>query len=393
MRVLFVAPNLGIGGAERQWSILVPRLAERGLDVRVLTLDGEGVFADELRTAGVPVTCAWMRSRADLAGLRRALAVRSFGPAVIVTQGVSGQTVGQMLRMLTDGVHVTVMHMLPHALQTRHQLVLSRLTARWIDAIVAVTPVQTAPLVALGYRRNRILVIPNGLSPLVPARSRDDVRLELGLGQDDFVATLVAALRPEKRAHHFVGAVHEAHGRDGRVRGVVVGGGPELDDVRALAAAGGGVVGVLGARTDVPDLMGASDAICLSSTTEAFPMTLLEGMSLGKPLVSTEVGGANELVIPGETGVLVQRDDRSELARAILTLASDRALAERLGQGALERQRRLFTAERMVESYERAFRAVARAHSARTGIPAALAALAAESGRGRPATTATRSVA
>jgi glycosyltransferase involved in cell wall biosynthesis len=298
-----------------------------------------------------------------------------------------------MLRVLTKAVHVTVMHMLPHALQTRHQLVLSRLTARWIDAVIAVTRVQTAPLIALGYRRDRILVIPNGLPDLVPTRSREDVRQELGLGQDEFVATLVAALRPEKRAHHFVGAVHEANGRDGRVRGVVVGAGPELDEVRLLAETGGGVVRVLGARTDVPDLMDASDAICLSSSTEAFPMTLLEGMSLGKPLVSTEVGGANELVIPDRTGMLVQRDDRAEFAQAILTLASDRALAERLGQGALDRQRRLFTADRMVESYERALRAVARAHTGRTGIPAALAALAAEASRSRPAPTATRSAA
>ena len=57
-KVLFVCPNLTAGGAERQWALLVPALAERGLDVRVMTLDGRGVYFEELLAQGVPIACA-----------------------------------------------------------------------------------------------------------------------------------------------------------------------------------------------------------------------------------------------------------------------------------------------------------------------------------------------
>jgi hypothetical protein len=72
-RLLFVCPNLEPGGAERQWAALAPGLAERGFDVKVLTLDGRGGLFDELRGQGITVHCAGLRSRADPIGLARAL--------------------------------------------------------------------------------------------------------------------------------------------------------------------------------------------------------------------------------------------------------------------------------------------------------------------------------
>ena len=188
------------------------------------------------------------------------------------------------------------------------------------------------------------------------------MREELGLGAGEFLALLVAALRPEKRVELFVAAVRRAHSADRRVRGVIAGGGPELERVRAAAGADG-VVQVLGPRTDVPDLMAAADAVCLSSDAEGVPMVLLEAMALGRPAVATRVGGVAEAVEHETTGLLVPTDDEPALAAALLRLAADPELRARLGEAGLRRHRERFGVDRMVEEYSRVFEEVLEAKS------------------------------
>ena len=137
----------------------------------------------------------------------------------------------------------------------------------------------------LGYRSDRTTVIPNGIPLPSPLRRRKAVRAELGVDGEDVLALLVATLRPEKRAPVFVEAVRHAHAREPRVRGVIAGGGPELERVRTLAAATPDVVRVLGERSDVADLIAAADLVCLTSAFEGLPITALEAMALSRPLV------------------------------------------------------------------------------------------------------------
>ena len=353
-RLLFICPNLNTGGAERHWSLLLPGLAERGFAVGVVTLDGEGPFFDELRQVGIDASCALMRSRSDLAGYRRARAAATPRPDVVVTRSVSALVVGHALAHRAGAAHVSNEHA-DYALNPlrRHQRMLTRLIAPRVDAAVAVAQAQLPALRAHGFRPSRLHVIPNGVraEDLVPTRRREAVRSELGLAPDDFVAILVAGLRPEKRPADFVAAVTRAHTVDPRIRGIVVGGGKLFAEVLAAAAASGGAVQVLGFRSDVANLVSASDAICLTSFTEAFPMTLLEGMALERPVVATAVGGIPELVEHGRTGLLVQPLDPAAFAEALTRLAADPVRAAAMGRAGFERQRRFYTLEHMIDSY------------------------------------------
>jgi glycosyltransferase involved in cell wall biosynthesis len=141
------------------------------------------------------------------------------------------------------------------------------------------------------------------------------------------------------------------------VRGLIVGGGPERERLRKLAEEDG-VVQVLGERSDVPDIVKAADTACLSSSAEGVPMVLLEAMALGKPIVATDVGGVADAVEHEKTGLLVPSADDEAFASALLRLASDRALAERLGHAARERHRSLFSVERMIADYARVLQEV-----------------------------------
>ena len=357
-RVLFVCPNLDGGGAERQWAILIPRLREHGFEPRVLTLDGEGRFFDELRDVGVPADCASMRTRRDVRGLRRALSLVGGRPDVVVSRGVSAQVVAQLIASRNRVPHVVTNHASTIGLLRRDQRTLLRVCAGRAAHVVTVARAQLPELERLGYER--VSVIPNAVDEqaFAPTRRAAAVRAELGLPEQDFLALLVANLRPEKRVDRFVKAVSRAYACGAPLRGVVVGGGSEAARVTALAGASGGAVRVLGPRSDIPDLMRAADAVCLTSDAEAMPMVLLEAMALGRPVVSTDVGGVSEVVVHGVTGLLVPPDEDA-LAGALGGLAREPLIARRLGEHGAMRQRELFSVKRMVAAYADLFAALA----------------------------------
>ena len=156
------------GGAERHWATLIPALRDRGVDAGVVCLAGEGDLFGELVGRGVPSISLGMRSRLDARGLRRALGFASPRPDAVVTRGVSAQLVGAAIARRAQAPHVLNEHTpLTPAGQLvaprPHQRALTRLVAPHVDAVIAVTERQTEPLAALGYRREGIEVIANGV--------------------------------------------------------------------------------------------------------------------------------------------------------------------------------------------------------------------------------------
>jgi len=357
-RLTFVASTLAFGGAERVWSQLVPELARRGFGVRVLTLVEEGHFFHELRERGVRVECAHMRRRTDVAGLRRAFRVLEGGTDLVVSQSVNAQFVGMLMARRARVPHVTVDQAGPGLALRTHQRLLLRLVARSVDRLIAVSELQTERLVGLGFDRERMVVIPNGTPPMQPTVSREEARRRLGLAADDVGALLVADLRPVKNAPAFVEAVARAHAVEPRLRGFLAGDGPERDVAAAAAARAAGAVELLGARADVPDLMNAADVVCLTSRTEGKPLAVLEAMSAGRPVVATRVGGLVELVVDGETGMLVPEGDPAAFAAALVELARDEPRRASMGEAARMRHADLFSLDRMVDAYAETFSAV-----------------------------------
>lgn len=358
-RVLFICSALRTGGAERQWSILVPSLAARGFAPHVVALRGGGRFFDDIRAAGVEIECAGLRSRYDVARIARVVrSARSDPPDLVVTQEINAHVVGALVAASCRVPHIGIEHTPSGLPRKLHRRLLSRLVARRLDALVAVGEAQVTDLTRLGFRREAISVIANGIPELKPERSRYDVRAELGVDQEAFVALLVATLRPQKRAHLFVSAIATAYERDAGVVGVVAGGGPDLDAIRSLAGRSGGAVTMLGERQDVADLVNAADAVCFTSVSEGLPMAALEAMSLARPIVAMAVPGIEEAVVDGETGVLVPSGDVDAFAVALRELRRDPAVARRLGEGGRRRFDRLYWADRMVDDYANLFRRV-----------------------------------
>ena len=355
MRLLFVCPDMRVGGAERHWATLIVALAERGVEPKLVALAEEGAFFDDVARHGIPAESIGLRRRMDPSGLRRALAVAAeFRPDAVVTRGVSAQLVGEAIARRAHAVHVYNEHtpLTPggQLIAARpHQRALIRLVARAVDEVIAVTERQVPPLERIGYPRGRIEVVHNG----VFEKDVEGVEPSPELGGDGFPVLCVAGLRPEKRVDLFIEAVGAARRENTAVRGYVAGEGRERERLEAPARANG--VALLGARQDVLQLIAAAGAVCLPSEAEAMPMSLLEAMALGRPVIAMDVGGNAELVRHGETGYLLRPGDAGAVTRAIVELAADPARADEMGAAGRRLQRERFTGEQMVDGYLNAF--------------------------------------
>jgi glycosyltransferase involved in cell wall biosynthesis len=330
------------------------------MDVALLTLKGEGRFFVEISQAGVPTACARMARRSDPLGWSRAWrAVRSWNPDVIVTWSVSAQVVGHLFARAVGARHVTTEHIIGRPLP-RHRAFLVKKVAPRVDKVVGVSEAMRPELEAFGYRPQAVQIIRNGVANTDgQATDRGRIRSSLGIDKDQFLAVLVAMLRPEKQPATFVKAVAAANQENRKLRGLVVGGGPAYEEIRDLASETGESIAVLGPQDSPIELMKAADVVCLSSVAEGLPMVLLEAMSVGRPVVATRLAGIEELVVPDETGILVPPGEVGAFRDALLKLAANPERAKAMGAAGLARQRREFSESGMVDAYADVFRTVA----------------------------------
>jgi glycosyltransferase involved in cell wall biosynthesis len=208
-----------------------------------------------------------------------------------------------------------------------------------------------------------IRFIPNG----IPEQHRrgTDVRAELGIAPDAPVIGAVGQLREEKALDVLIDAAGRLAPRVDGLTVLLPGAGPEEAALREAAAGLDGTVRFLGLRDDIPDVLAAMDVAVCCSHREGSPLSVMEYMAAGLPVVATRVGGVPDIVIDGEQGVLVAPGDAGALAAALGELLGDPARREAMGARARERQREEFDLDVMVgrvqELYEELFERTARA--------------------------------
>jgi glycosyltransferase involved in cell wall biosynthesis len=114
-------------------------------------------------------------------------------------------------------------------------------------------------------------------------------------------------------------------------------------------------VRLLGLRTDVAQLVPGADLLLLTSISEGIPLSVIEGMAAGLPIVATRVGGVPEVVEDGVTGLLAPAGDAEALAERVVALAGDPELRGRLGDAGRRRALERFSEARMQEEYRRLY--------------------------------------
>jgi glycosyltransferase involved in cell wall biosynthesis len=237
----------------------------------------------------------------------------------------------------------------------------NRLLLERRDRVVAVgKSVRRALIDNEGIPARHVKVIYNGI-PLDPfmrgAPDRGELRQEMQVGPHDFVVMQVARLDPLKDHPAALQVLERMLQRRHDARLVFVGEGPEfhslLEMVRRRSLEP--YVRFLGLRNDVPRLLAAADACILTSVSEGIPLTLIEGMAAGLPVVATDVGGVPEVVADGQTGFLTPRGDHAAFCDRLLQLADSPALRMEMGRLGRERALRMFSESQMHAAYQRLY--------------------------------------
>ena len=233
-------------------------------------------------------------------------------------------------------------------------LAMERLGGRMTDVFLTVSEEEAADARRLGIHPGATAVL-NGRDPAVfrpDAAARAALRGEFGARDGDCVIVAVSRLVRHKGYPELLEAMRATPGnavlwvvgeRLATDRGEEMG--PHFD--RAAQALGRRLV-LLGYRHDVPRVLAAADAFCLPSHFEGLPMSAIEAMLTGLPVVSTSIRGPREMVVPEETGLLVPPMQVAPLAAALSRLAGDPALRARMGGAGRARALERFTEAKVV---------------------------------------------
>ncbi|MFZ4405981.1 MAG: glycosyltransferase family 4 protein [Paracraurococcus sp.] len=231
---------------------------------------------------------------------------------------------------------------------------LERAAGRITDTYLTVSAEEAADARRLGIHR-RATAVGNGRDPALfrpdPA-ARAALRAELGARQGDCVVIAVSRLVRHKGYPELLEALRAA---PGNCVLWVVGErlpsdhGEDLEPVFAAASAElGPRLRRLGYRTDVARLLAAADVFALPSHFEGLPMSVIEAMLCGLPVVTTDIRGPREMVVPGETGLLVPPAEAAPLAEALRVLAEDPARRARMGAAGRQRALDHYTEAKVV---------------------------------------------
>jgi glycosyltransferase involved in cell wall biosynthesis len=238
------------------------------------------------------------------------------------------------------------------------RMLANRFLLRRRDRAVGVGQAVRQALVANeGLPSERVEVIYNGINLAAyqasPTEDRSAIRLEFGWTNDHFVIVQVARLNALKDHLTAVRAFQHVQAALPAARLLVVGEGEERQAIEAEIGKRdlGPYIRLAGLRKDVPRLLGGSDLLWLTSVSEGIPLTIIEGMAAGLPVVATDVGGVTEVVEPDETGLVSPAGNEEAIAEAVLKLALDPALRQRLGLAGRERAFGRFSEDQMVAAY------------------------------------------
>lgn len=218
-----------------------------------------------------------------------------------------------------------------------------RLIASRVGRYIAVSQAVAKRLIQkLRLPERKVQVIHN----CVPAAS-DPIHYRPSERASQPVVLTVARL-DEQKGHHYL---LEAAVQVPEAQFVLAGDGPLRASLEAQARALGveRQVRFLGYRKDISDLLAKCDVFVLPSLYEGLPLSILEAMWAGKPVIATQIGGSDEAVIAGETGILIPPADPDALATAIRTILADPSLAQRLASAGRARVEQEFSAKKMVQ--------------------------------------------
>jgi glycosyltransferase involved in cell wall biosynthesis len=374
LKVHFVVTSLPVGGAETLLVNLVQGMDRTNFSPEVICLKEAGQLGPVV-SEFAPLTSNLICHKWDArVHLRLTRHFRQRGADAVITVGAGDKMFWGRLAAWHASVPVicSALHSTgwPDGIGR-----LNRCLTAITDGFIAVARNHAQHLIdGEKFPEDRVFMIPNGIDVhrFCPDRcKRDWLRLLLQVPENCPLVGIVAALRKEKNHAQFIDAAVAVISRHPNAHFVIVGDGPErtpleqkvqgLDSKRHFH--------FLGNRNDTHHLLAGLDVFCLTSLNEANPVSILEALSCGIPVVSPDVGSISETVICGKTGHLTRCGCADSTANAVIQLLNHPELASRMGAEGRKVVAANWSLKSMVDGYEALIEKLYRRKAAARGLP------------------------
>lgn len=325
MRLLHTESSQHLGGQELRVLMEMEALTPLGIASALAARPGTRIVEEAVRR-GLKVYPVAMRGSVDPLAVTRFLRIlrRERIDLVSAHGSKDGWSAGLAARML--GIPVVRCRHVANPIR-RHFL--GRMVYGWLcDRIVTTSQSIKAGMVARGVREGKIVSVPTGVDParFHPGVEKGRFRRELGLAPDRRLVGMITVLRGDKGPDVFLEAAGKLAARRPDVCFALVGDGWMRERLEAVVAASRhrDRMVMTGFRRDVPEILADLDLLVLSARIpEGVPQTILQAHAMGIPVVASDVGGINEVAIPGVTALGVPPGDSEVLAEAILSALDD----------------------------------------------------------------------
>ncbi len=367
MRIVHIIGGGDTGGAKTHVLYLLKELS-RHMEVKLISLR-PGVFADDARAMGIDVTVVKSGNIfSDIKKVTKIIAGGGFD--VVHSHGAKANIFSLLARRKAALPTVTTVHSdyrldYMHSLSKRFTIgFLNSLALRFIDNYIAVSGNFKEMLINRKFNPADIYVLYNGMDFSTPAEgySRKSLidKYRLSIEDDEVIVGIAARLYPVKSIETIVRAARLVKDRNTKVKFVIGGDGEDRKRLEALVSELDlrDTVFFIGWLDDPKELMSSIDISVLTSISESFPYSILEGARFKKATISTDVGGIPDLIENGKNGCLFKPGDISRFSELILELASDEKKREVMGESLYDKAMRDFSVESMARTQSNIYKSI-----------------------------------
>ena len=363
IKILFIITSSGIGGAEKILCYTATGLDYNKYDISVCSLKKKGEIAADLEKRGIEVCCLHMGGReSSLGWLSSIIAlIRLFPylirirPTIIHSFLFRANILARIAGYLT-GIPIIISSVRVMGGEKKYFHYVEMITSFMVDHYVAVSEsVQRHIIDKSRISNEKISVIYNGVN----IKSQDNAyeqnaKTPFKIENEDRILMTVGRLHKQKGHCYLIQAVSKVRKEFPKVKLLITGEGEEENNLKKLVKALDltNEVVFAGLRSDIEGILPMAELFILPSLWEGLPNALLEAMAAGKPVVATKVGGIPEIVVHGETGILIPPRDTDALAIAIIDLLQNRLKAKDMGEAGRIRAGKCFSIYKMIEKTE-----------------------------------------
>jgi len=366
VRVLRIIARMNVGGPAVQVSGLMRGFDQELFAQELLTGYCAADEADYIEKVATDVQAIRIdglgrsiKPRADLFALFAIVKeIRRFKPDVVHTHTAKAGVVGRIASILSGHRSVRVHTFHGHLLngyfgpgKTKLVILVERFLAIFTHQLLAVGKQVQDDLIEVGIgNSNKFAVMTPGLQ-LAKVPSKHAARIELGLDQNEIYCAFIGRITQIKRPDRFLDVVAKVKADGIKLKFIVAGAGEQLQDCQDRVINEKLPVIFLGWREDIEVVLAAADFVILTSDNEGTPLSLIQAGMVGIPVVATNVGSTNEIVVDRETGLLTDLSV-DQLAAAVTKLAENSDLRAQIGAAGQEYTLARYRVERLVKDHQ-----------------------------------------